>query len=435
MMYFILILAASFSSLFQRGFPGLPFRAGPGDLLIFLLCGICGIQLLKKKEKLSLPPVSILVFAGAVLISGGGAVLFGNPGFSLIKEEIQFTGILVFGWIGAEFLLKKDRKFPVLFIRTVSILLCLESLVVFIHLLFGGNRFSPGFLTLNRNTYSMVLMFALPLLCRTAVDIQGKTLRSAALILLAAAGSTVLSLGACIAGFSGILFTLLCSCDRKKILIPAACFFAGFLLAAVSPERRALLASSVSPYIEENYLTVNRDDEYQKQKKMYTDGFPEWFSGRKAMRYRRWKFTAEAVSSGTCHILVGYGPGSYSDTLRSAANAAGRPAIDTDVIPMYNIGVNEPDTYSGFAVILLETGLMGIAAFFLYLGVPVYQAFRIRGGTLSAAAGGALFSLILMNVFHSHMNSGMFFFVTVVMCILHLEYTAADNEERSSGNE
>ena len=102
---------------------------------------------------------------------------------------------------------------------------------------------------------------------------------------------------------------------------------------------------------------------------------------------------------------MGSGPGPLNAALKRNSADDGKPAIDTDETMMFNLGVDEPGTYSAYAVQLAETGIAGLLCLLACLAVPLVLVFR--GGTAlraraNVAAAGSLLSLVIIDVFHSN---------------------------------
>ena len=431
----IILLAVSFAV--QRSMVIFKVNAGMSDIVIGILFGIlCITYVLKRNEALfSFPPVYVTACICAVVLSGA-IVSFSGGGKGAIKEEIQTLEILGIGWIVISFLLGKEKSRVHLMMRMLIIAVGIEVLTVCAYQLVTDNLFSASLLTRNRNTYSMLAMVCAPLISFYAVYEKRKLLKYGCSVILFLGFSTVLSGGALAAGIIGVGILFVFEPARKKaVLFALLPMVLGILLLCVRSEMRDPLKASVSRGIQENFLILDRDAEYIDMKDNFIQMAPQWFSKDTAVRYRRWGYAVKHSGSSVRRLLVGSGPSSFNESLNPYSTDDGTPNIDTNETMMFNIGVSEPDTFSAYTVWLVENGLIGLAALLACLCVPAMIGLRKKGGAgnPSSACGAALLAVVVCNVFHSHMITGMYILAVALIYIAVTDF--AEGKGVSPGKE
>lgn len=271
-----------------------------------------------------------------------------------------------------------------------------------------GNLFYTGFLTRNRNTYSMLVMTCAPVIGWYAAAESRKRYACIYSTILILVFSAVLSAGALAGGLAGVGALLICRKRTGKLLL-FACIPAliGTGIVCIRPEGGRALRASIIPNLRENFLVKQRGPEYTQRKDALIGTAPQWFADHTAVRYRRWRYGFKHAGESLRKLLVGSGPSSFNEALKPYSAAEGSPNIDTDEISMFNIGVNEPDTFSAYTVWLAGYGIIGLAALAALLLVPAIRGLA-NGQGPSAAAGAALLALAVCDLFHAHTITGMY---------------------------
>jgi len=417
----ILIILFAFSFVLHRSMPLGPVNAGLADCVIGIVFAVACVTFVLKRGSaaFSLPPVYITACICATFLSGAVASLAGG-GKAVLKEEIQIIEVLCIGWLAVSFLLEKNRVYALLLMRVLIMAAGFEAVAVGLRQLISDDMFHTGFFTRNRNTYSMLVMVCAPAAAYYAVHDTLRLLRIGYSLILFCMFSTVLSAGALVGGVIGIGAVWALGPERRRytvcVLIPVVL---GIALLSLRTDMRSILAASVSGGIEENYLIKNRDSVYLESKEKYIRTSPQWFAQDTAFRYRRWKYAADHARSSVKRLLIGSGPSSFNSALKPYSAEEGVPNIDTDEVMMFNIGISEPDTFSAYAVWQVEYGLAGFAVLLVLLAVPAAKGMRKKSRIQSPgpAAGAALLCLMICNVFHSHMITGMYILaVALIYC-------------------
>lgn len=432
----ILIILFGISFAFQRGIKGLPIKVSLPDIILAAVLGFGAFQYIFKKEKLKLmlPPLYIIVFMLAVMISGTAAA-FASPAFSIVKEQLQLIEAMFFCWIACSFLLKASEKNVNRFMYALVIGCGIGSLAVLGQIFVVGNRFYAGALCENKNAYSMFAMSAAPV-ALALFAYEKKLVHTVALgALLFFLFATILSGGALAGGIAGTVLAMFLVKDRKKAVMGFIPIVLGIVFLFAFDHARNILINSVSPALSENYLIKNRNDEYTAKKEAYLSTSLHWFRNKTAVRYRRWRYSLKSMRASVKSFIIGSGPGRMNESLKPYKAEDGPPPIPIDETMMFNIGINEPDTFSAYFVQLVETGILGFLSFLACLVIPLWSvlARRKEYSPVKIAASGSLFSLLIINIFHSHMVTGMALLGTVM--IYSAVFCPADDENYSGKGE
>ena len=132
-------------------------------------------------------------------------------------------------------------------------------------------------------------------------------------------------------------------------------------------------------------------------------------------------------------FVIGSGPGTFNEALTPYYTEEGSPSIDTDEMMMFNIGVNEPDTFSCYAVWLVENGILGVIVLIVSLTVPAVIGFRKKGQAkaLNIASSASLLGLAVINIFHSHMITGVYILAVCITCIAVTDFVGSSEDASS----
>ncbi len=409
----------------QRGIGFLPVKAGPADLLLGLIIMALGVDLIRSrgKNRPALPPWYISLLLLTVMISSLISA-FADPSKAIIKEGLQTIEVLVFGWMAAVALFKTASG-PRLFQRTIIITCGIEALIVLVNIFTAANRFYPGLISVNRNTFTLLLILCAPMALIMAAEEDSRLWRGISMAFLFLAGVTVIAGGALVAGIIGLGAGLCFTPQKKRALLGLIPFVLGLTILLAIPDTLNLTHKAVCPNARENHLIRERTTEYDAEKEAYFEAHPQWFKSSTAMRYRRWAFARRHAAHSARNLMAGAGPGAFNSALKPFGAAESRPNINTDVYMMYNIGVNEPDTYSAYSVQLVETGLIGLIGLAVFLITPLIIFWRKRTTAAAPQRGAAasLAGLLILNIFFSHMITGTY--LLVVMLI----YMAVNNPQ------
>jgi len=421
----LVLLAAA--CLVQVSIPVLGVRIGAADLLIGGAFLVWLLQVVRGRRggavRDDMPPPYVTACIAAVAVSGAAASLFARGGRGVLKEEIQAIEVLGLGWIAAGMILGGGKERAILFFRAAALLLGVEAAAVLLRTFTGEDLFAGGVLTRNRNTYALAAAVVSPPAVFLAVRAPRTLEKLVWAGVLCLTWSAVTAAGAVPAVAVGIGVLLPGMRKREVLLWGVIPCLLGLGAACARPDTRGALAASVAFAPGDNRLVKNRDVAYAKKREAYLGRNERWFSAGTAVRYRRWRYAAAHLVSSPRRALVGSGPSTFNEALKPFFLRDGKPNIDTDEVMMFNLGVNEPDTFSAYEVWAVENGLLGLAALACFFAFPLAAGLR-KGSGVSRAAAGALAAAAAGNVFFSHMITGTYL---LVVCLVRLAVN--DGEE------
>ncbi len=367
------------------------------DFLIGISTGVLFLSMLKTeyREQLRLPSLSIFIFITLALISA----FFSGERKRALLEVIQFSELLIFGWLILGFVLQKK------FSWIISSALVLLGITVFScnvdYFFRPGPAEQIGGLLDNRMIYGAytVLLAPLAMGCISAQSSPtGKAAAAAGFVLLlipVTSGWILLCL------VLGCLFTLLLTRDRLSAGLMAGAAVVFFLCMGFLPrDNPELLRESVYP-VNENRI-----------KQQYL----EWI----------------AASTGTAkNALTGTGPGTYQEHIGQYFGSLDKP----------NVNALEPDTNNTYAVIGLTMGVPGLLCFLFLLleslTLSLCTAFsltvpkQIRGA--AAGCAGSLFACIFLCLFTVPLVRGTGIIMALLLSMAayghHLTVKKALNED------
>ncbi|MFH1709013.1 MAG: hypothetical protein ABIF71_14000 [Planctomycetota bacterium] len=435
-MRMFVLVALTLALAAQQGLPGLPFKAGPADLVLALAVAAGGIAVLRRRGRgvWSWPPVCVSAFA-AVILTAGITARLADPSVSMLKEGLQAMEICLAGWLAWAWLIGGEVRHARTAAAVLVAVTAIEAIAVLGGLFLAGDRFHGGFLTADRNGFAMPAMTGLPLAAALAAMARRPVVRAAACAAIVLLVCATTAAGALVGGVAGVIVVALIHPDRRRLLAPGAALLAGLILTAALPVTRQMAASSIAVHPRDNRLLRELSDADEARLTAFHETYRQWFDDGTALRYRRWGYALHHAAASPRSLIIGSGPGSFNTALKPWAAADGKPPVNTNETMLFNLAADEPGSFGAWWVMLVETGLAGVLALAGLLGAPLAAAVRAarRGSALHAGAAGSLIALLIVCIFHSPFVTGMNLAVMLVIYLAVMPAEAAPAGGEVSG--
>ncbi len=140
-------------------------------------------------------------------------------------------------------------------------------------------------------------------------------------------------------------------------------------------------------------------------------------------RYKRWGAAVKLIGD---KPVLGVGPGRFTSELQNyyRTGPAGKPSGDTSVPANWNVSADEPGTFSAYAVVACETGLVGLAALAMVFLAILAAGARCRSGVrgfdrgLLCGAMGGIVAVVIGGTFGQPLVRGIWPVLVFVMALV-----------------
>ncbi len=362
---------------------------------VFLGLLICGLAywLIAKRQlpaKPILPPAMIAFLLIAVVSLIPALRPWDSSGFSPklktgIKELIQFVEVLVIAWFVLRELFRAPmaRRFFVLTILFGTGLVILIGFVEYILVFSGmtlrglvdvteidsifGFRFNPdrAWMTgseASRNVLAAYLAITCPFLAGAGFSLKKRALRYACWTIAALGFCLILNLAVLVIAFIGLAVSLSLTRQRWSVAVGlSTCFLLLLVISLINPHHGKVLADSIA---------IRRTKDTYGLMPMPMSG--EEFPGDSAWQQKYFERQA-ALNAAGYSPLLGFGIGNYQNAINPYFMNSKVPGHDWEKSAL---NLMERDSHGLFWVQLVETGLLGVLLFFIFLATSARQAFQ-----------------------------------------------------------